>query len=206
MANRPPYVWSLRAGRYRDPKTGRFVSLKQVREAIDKALERAELEGRQLALRYRDGTISLIAWELGMRQLAKDVTLYSAAAAKGGWAQLSPNDLNNIGSHLKDQFEFLREFGKQLSTGKQALDGRFLQRADMYIRDGRALYHMIELEEHAVRGFKQYRNVLHSNDRCDGCIRETGRGFVPLGELVPIGSRDCRGNDKCSYQYEGALA
>lgn len=201
-----PYDWDPRTGRYHDPVTRRFVTLRAVRSAIDKSLERAEKEVRAIGISLREGRITLVQWELEMRRLIKDIALYSTAAAKGGWAQLTQADLGRVGQHLRVQYTFLRDFGKQVAAGKQVLDGRFLARMVLYAREGRTLYHITEVREHLIRGFTKYKNVLHPADHCSDCVAQTEKGFVEIGELIPIGDRQCRSNDKCSYAYEGALA
>lgn len=205
MPENRPYVWSPRAGRYRDPATGRFLSLAHVRNTISRSLVNAELAITSLGYQLRDSAISLIQWEIGMRQLLKDTALYNLAVAKGGWAQLNPNDYGRVGAHLQTQYKYLRRFGNQIASGEQALDGRFFQRVRMYAKEGRSLYHRAEVDEHIVRGFTRYRSVLHPADHCDECVEEASKGFVTIGELIPIGSRTCRSNDRCSYEYEGAL-
>jgi hypothetical protein len=32
-------------------------------------------------------------------------------------------------------------------------------------------------------------------------LSEAERGYVPIGTLIPIGERDCLGNDKCSMLF-----
>lgn len=206
MPRHRPYNWSPKAGRYRDPVTGRFVSLPAVRKAIDGALDNAEKEVRRLADRLRTRSVTLGEWELEMRRLTKDISLYSAAAAKGGWAQLNQADLGRIGVEVRRQYGFLRDFSARIATGATPLDGRFAQYSVMYAREGRALYHSFEMSVHEARGIKRYRNVLHPADHCEGCLAQSARGFVALGKLVPIGSRTCRSNDRCSYEYEDAPA
>lgn len=205
MADRP-YRWSPRAARYRDPRTGRFVSQASVRRALDGAIEGAEREVRRLADDLRERRISLAEWELAMRRQVKDVSLYSAAASKGGWAQLSPSDLGRVGAHVRGQYDYLRRFAQQIQSGEQPLDGRFAQRMSLYVRGGRSLYHRTEEREQALRGMQEKRNIRFPGDSCAGCIAAEAAGWVPIeGSDVPeIGERECRANCRCRWEYRAA--
>lgn len=204
---RGPYTWDQRSYSYRGAN-GRFVSAREVRGAIDGALESAQAEMRTLSQSLQAGRISLADWQAGMQRQIKSVHLYSAAAAKGGWDRMTPADFGRVGRHLaqgpaggEGQYQYLRRFAADIASGKQPLDGRFLARVDLYAQSGRATYHETERREMQVRGFTEERNVLGVADHCPGCLRETGRGWVGIGEIVRIGGRDCRTRCRCALSY-----
>lgn len=197
-----PYRWDSRTARYHDAQ-GRIVSRTQVRAAIDGALDRAEPEVRSLSEQLRAGRISLVQWELAIRQQVKDIHLWSAAAAKGGWAQMSQSDYGFVGRTVRDQYAYLRGFAAEIEAGLP-LDGRFLQRTALYSKGGRAMYHRTETRDQEIRGATEYRNVRHASDSCGGCVEAEAAGWVPIGTLVPIGGRECRANCRCSLEYRSA--
>lgn len=45
------------------------------------------------------------------------------------------------------------------------------------------------------------RNILGIAEHCASCIRETKRGWVPIGTLIPVGLRDCWFGCKCTVGY-----
>jgi hypothetical protein len=49
--------------------------------------------------------------------------------------------------------------------------------------------------------FDEERLVLGDAEHCQGCIDDNARGFVPIGTLAPIGSRECRQNCRCHFSY-----
>ena len=201
MASR--YEWAPRAGRYRNA-SGRFVSQAQVRQAIDATLEDQARKVRQLAEQLRTRKISPRRWELQMREAIKATHMASAAAAKGGWAQMSPADYGRAGREIRKQYAYLERFAKQVKSGEQPRDGRFLQRADMYSQAARKTYHATERAEMEKRGMAEERNLLRPADHCTGagsCTGETSRGWVAIGELIPIGDRLCRARCRCQIEY-----
>jgi hypothetical protein len=50
-------------------------------------------------------------------------------------------------------------------------------------------------------GFEEARSVLHPADHCPGCLVEAEKGWQPIGAMVPIGERDCKGNCRCTVEY-----
>lgn len=194
-----PFRWSAKAGRY-VRADGRFVSQKEVRRVIDRALDTEDARVRRLAQSLRRGTINLGEWREQMRDSIKTVHTYSAAAAQGGWARVTQADYGRIGALLKQEYLYLERFTFQIATGTQSLD-TVASRAAEYVQAGRATYHQVERASMKKAGYRQEKNVLRPADHCGGCIAERDRGWVPIGTLIPIGSRTCRRNCRCSLKY-----
>lgn len=196
----PRYYWDDRAGQYRGPG-GRFLPRATVRAAVDDFVGATAVQVRALSAGVRGGTVSLAAWEAGMRAAIKDTHLTAAALAKGGWAQMSPADFGLVGRRVRDQYGYLRGFVGDVASGRQALDGRFEARAALYAGAGRQTYYAQTEAELGKRGAEEERSVLHPAEHCGECIEEAERGWVPLGDLVPVGARECRSNCQCSVDY-----
>jgi hypothetical protein len=196
------FTWNAGAKRYRDAR-GRFVPRETVRRAIDTAIDGTRLEMLAASEALRAGG-SLDVWLVQMREAVKDANLYSAAAARGGWAQMTPADFGRVGRAVRDQYAYLDRFAADIADGL-TLDGGFLYRASTYAASGRKLYHAIERDEMLELGAVQEHNVEDpSAEHCTGansCEAETARGWVAVGALKPIGERKCRGGCKCRIEY-----
>jgi hypothetical protein len=199
-SNLLPFRWDPRTGQYVNG-AGKFVSRAKVRSVIDDILKQESANARDLALGLRNGDISLEAWRLSMRELIKNVHLLDAAAAKGGWAQLGADDYGRIGAIVKKEYQYLERLSRGISSGKIPLDGRIVQRAQLYAQAGRDTYHQVERATMAKAGYRFEANVLHPADHCGGCLGETARGRVRIGQLIPVGRRDCLRNCRCSMAY-----
>jgi hypothetical protein len=195
-----PFKWSPKTGQYVRPN-GRFVARKDVRAAIDVALEVEKGRALLLSQELRNGTISLTTWRSEMRAMIKNVHLYDAAIAKGGFAQMTPADYGRVGQIVREQYGFLERFAGQLARGEQALDGRFTERAKMYAEAGRKTYHQTERAVMRAAGFTREWNILHPADHCAGCLAATAMGKVPIGTLPAIGARDCRTRCRCTLGF-----
>jgi hypothetical protein len=193
------YVWDTRAKQYRGP-SGRFIPRTEIRRVLDVAIGERARRMQQLAQELRAGQLSGETWYVEMRQLVKDVHLYNAAAAKGGWAQLAEQDYGRVGRLVREQYRYLNRFAEQIGQGLP-LDGRFLQRAQLYAEAGRRTFYALMGSVMRDKGLTEERNLLHVAEHCQDCIDQTVRGWVPIGSLMPVGTRDCLGRCKCSIDY-----
>lgn len=198
----PTYTWDEKAGRYRGAG-GKFVPAADVHRALNEAIDQSAKEIKAAALLLRDGSLSLSQWQVAMEREIKNSHLASAAAAVGGFGQMTKADYGRVGNQIKAQYQFLRSFVQDIQKG-MPLDGRFLNRAAMYIEAGRATYSLFERLRNKARGKGEERNILGNAEHCIGansCTEQTAKGWVPIGGLVPIGQRLCRVKCKCSIEY-----
>ncbi len=197
---RGPFAWDQRSYSYRDSR-GRYLSGKQVRDAIDAALLSADKRAREASEALRAGRISLADWQVRMAREVKTVHVYSTAAARGGWLQMTQADYGRVGQRIRAQYEYLRRFAQEIASGKQRLDGTLVARATLYTQAGRSSYHATEQREMVNRLNTEERSVLHPADRCPGCVEEARRGWVMIGSMVPVGQRECRTRCRCTVAY-----
>ena len=198
-----PYTWDTKSASYRGAR-GRFVSAREVRDGLDGALEAASHRMRGLAGDLRERRISLADWQTSMAREVKNVHLYSAAAAKGGWNQMTPADYGRAGQRIRAEYAYLNARAVKIASGEQALDGSLERIAAMYGQAARGTYHAVEKLEQEIRGADQERNVRGARDSCAGCLAQTARGWVGIGELVPIGTRDCMTACRCLIEYRNS--
>lgn len=194
------FKWDPRAQRYRDGR-GRFVPRTQVVGALEKTLEKTRRRLQEVALDLRAGNLTVGRWQQATRALVKDLHLYSGALAKGGWDQMSPADWGRLGPRLKAQYQYLDRFAAQVASGEVPLDGRFLQRVDLYGQSGRGTYWKTRGKAQEEGGATEEQSILNPADHCEECLSEAARGWVPIGTLVPIGERICKANCKCEFEY-----
>lgn len=196
------YRWNATARRYIDAR-GRFVSETILRKEIDGALASATLRVRALAEQLRAGQITVEEWELAMRGLSKEVHLYTAAAARGGWAQMGDDDYGRVGRIVRDEYAWIRNFRTEIEGGLP-LDGRFLRRTELYAQAGRETFHKVERQGQLEQGNTLERSILGAADHCEGegsCIEQAARGWVTIGRLIAIGQRLCGRRCKCAIEY-----
>ena len=91
------FGYNPQARRYKDRQTGRFVSAKDVRSAVDAAIDKETSKMRAIAQQLVDGKINLAEWQLQTAALLKNLHVAMALAANGGLANTSNADLGYIG-------------------------------------------------------------------------------------------------------------
>lgn len=195
------FVWDARAGQYRASSTGRFVSRASVRAALEAALLAEERSAISLVAQLRTGSISLAAWRSEMTDLIKTVHLYSAAAARGGWAQLTPEDIQRITTIVRREVSYLDATAWRISTHDMPLDGRVATYARQYALAGRETYDAVDRAVALETGYTHERNILHPADHCEDCAYAESLGWVPIGTNRPIGQRQCRRHCQCTMEY-----
>lgn len=201
------FEYDPRTGQYRHIATGRFVPQSEVRSALDKYLDAKSDRVRDLAQQLQRREISLADWQRAMEREIALTHLASAAAAKGGWAQMTPADFGRVGSLVKAERKYLERFAIQIEEGLP-LDGRFLTRAQLYAQAGRHTFHVMRRREMQARGLGLVRRILHARDSCPGCLHLASLGFRPFGEIPPPGEgTECGRNCHCDEEFaeEGVL-
>lgn len=197
----PKFIWDVALGRYRYVKSGRLVSWKTIREQmLEKSARAGRKRVRQWTQQLRDGVMSLSQWRRNMADEVKYQNLNAAAAAKGGWSQMTQSDYGRAGAAIRRQYEYLDKATMALKRGAP-LDGRFFARAEMYPESSRTLFQKIRETKAVEEGMLMEQNKLGIADHCSGCITAERMGIVPIGSLTPIGFRDCLTRCHCWIVY-----
>ena len=189
------------SGRYRDTLTGRFVPSATVRRELDRYLDASDDAARALARALRNREVSLADWELGMRRLIKNTHLNAVALERGGWANMRPQDYGRAGQIIHEQYGYLKQFGLDIASGKQRIDGTLDFRAKLYTEAGRNSYYR-STHANMKAEITHVQSVLHARDNCRGCLDLAGRWFRigdPAYKLP--GNRDCLHNCRCSENF-----
>ena len=189
------------SGRYRDTLTGRYVPSATVRRELDRYLDASDDAARALARALRNREVSLADWELGMRRQIKNVHLNAVALERGGWQNLTPRDYGRAGQIIREQYGYLKNFGVEIASGKQRLDGTLDWRANLYSEAGRNSFYR-SMHANIKAEITHVQSVLHARDNCRGCLDLAGRWFRigdPAYKLP--GNRDCLHNCRCSENF-----
>lgn len=196
----PQYRWNEAAKRYIDSK-GDFIKFDLVRSALDTFLDNQTKVSKGLGVALLEGNISLREFRTQMRGIIKQTNLAGIALEQGGWYQVAPDAWGRVGNKIRNQYEYLENFVGEIASGKQPLNGSLWARAELYAKQGRMTYYQATRITAIEGNFTHEQNVLTPADHCDGCLRETAKGVVKIGELVPIGERDCLSNCRCYTIY-----
>lgn len=201
MARQTPYAFNARAARYRDPATGRFIPRSDVRQWLDRDIAASQARIQSTSNELRSGAIDLAEWQRIMREEIKQTQLAAEMLLRGGRNQMTQADFGRVGQRVREQYAFLNRLTDEIRAGTIRADGTFLNRAKMYAASARVGFHEGLSAQLGELGYTHERSVLHPAEHCGVCVSEAARGYVPLGDLIPIGARTCLGNDKCSMLF-----
>jgi hypothetical protein len=197
------YRWSEATRRYIDGR-GRFIPNGQALKALEKDLANLNRLTDKLAGDLRAGRISLDAWRAEMMEIIKHTHLGSATLAKGGRAQMQPADYGRVGQIVREQYGFLEQWVRDITTGEAPLDGRLTSRAKQYVTAARPTYVAVRQADVSEAGFDEERSILTPAEHCLTCIVQDAIGWQPMGQMIPIGDRPCRANDKCRCEFRNS--
>jgi hypothetical protein len=197
----PRYGYNSDAGRYIDNRSGRFVPQSRIKGLITRQITRSRNELVSLATQLQNGEINLQEWRLASIQELKVLHVANAAAAKGGWAQMTQADYGRAGGKLRSQIEYFDHMAAQVQYGTQKMDGRFMQRVQMYANAGYGTYSQTERESMVDQGMTEERRVRNAAESCDDCIEYANLGWQPIGTLPRIGDSQCLTHCACEFEY-----
>jgi hypothetical protein len=193
------YTFDHRTGRYRD-EAGRFVPERLVREAVDRVTDEASARLAALSDRLAAQEIALSTWQREAMAIVKDAHLAAGIAAHGGISQMDQHTYGFIGHQIRDEYQYLQHFAEAIATGRQPLSG-VAARAQQYGQAARSTFSRVFARDQLLRGAQYERSILSSAEHCSDCVDQAGRGWAPVGSLVPPGARRCRSNCRCRLTY-----
>lgn len=203
VPNFPEYRWNAAAGRYIN-SSGRFIKGAELRGALNSFITAQTNQMGIISELLVSGEIKLAEWQAEMMILVKDCNLAGAALERGGWFQMGPSEFGRVGNKIKGEYGFLRNFADEIASGSQKLDGTLGRRAKLYGNQARAAYYDSARASAVGMGFDQERSRLTPSESCDVCVGEEARGWQPIGEIIPIGSRTCLSNCNCYMEFRNS--
>lgn len=206
------FGWSELAGRYTDLATGRFVKFSDVRDSLESVMDASGENMNNLTNQLIAEQISLEQWQIGMMEEIKTAHTAAAAAANGGWAQMSQADWGATGRLIRDQYDFLRNFAAEIASGKQRLDGTARVRTDLYADAARGTFEETRRRyERLKNGMEEEARELGEADHCssdddptgerEGCLELAALSWQPIGTLPRIGNSVCITRCHCRFIF-----
>jgi hypothetical protein len=160
---------------------------------------------QELADALRAGTISIGEWEAGMRDYLREQYRVAVELGTGGNRSITQSDWGYEGSLLKKQYQFLNKFAQDIKDNPQKyITGNGLKyRMDLYKESAYTALANFQEREAKLQGFNEESNELGDAEHCGGCLEQPRypSEWVAIGEIIPVGSRDCIIRCKCTIRY-----
>lgn len=194
------FTWNTDKRRYYY-ESGRAVPLRTVEGWVDKATQNIEQRLENITRNLISNEINTAEWALQMKSEIRNAHNAMAMIANGGRKQMTAQAWGKVGSVIKQQNKFLDNFVRGIENGDIAITDALIARARLYGASVYPSYVKAVKEREINAGATEERSLLQDNVLCcDKCAAEASRGWVTIGELIPIGDRSCLMRCRCSYE------
>lgn len=196
---------------YVKTSTGKDVTRAQLDRYVENVSKETSLQMRKTTQQFIAGTIILAVWYERMRDLMKALYKTIWLLAIGGFVFDDDTARNAFYLFVLLQFNYLDNFAEQFNNGVQPPSGFAMTRAGMYGNYGNGLWQNINLANGPADGMTEGRRVLGPNENhCTekenknsdrpGCVELAALGWVPIGEVIPIGDAICYTHCRCKIE------
>lgn len=197
------YRWDKRLARYRDDKTGRFLSEKRIDELTAESIKASQSAVDELARMVSAGEINTETWKRAMRQEIKGEYIRQYVMQRGGREMMTSADWGSVGGMIADQYKYLDNFADQVGAGELS-EGQIAMRSRMYANSAREGASRAQGRAKGDAGY-QYEEWVNdpASDNCQTCVSRELEGIVPIGTHPPVGdgSTECKTNCTCHKTY-----
>lgn len=197
--------WSfdVTTGLWRSNLDGRLLSYQEVRRSVEAVVIGARMEASMAAAELpaegRDAGSIDTFWRT-MLMLIAGIHTAAAAAANGGIPALTLTARQALREAIARDNAYLAGFTSEIRAG---LDSATLgPRAASYMDSALVTYEQERMRVHKFLDYTEGRRITHPEaEHCNGCIEQEARGYVPIDEVVPLGSEECGQWCKCTIDY-----
>lgn len=190
------------AGQYRDAETKRFVPRSRILLELDREKQATQARMSGLTRRLASGSLSVSEWQMQMGQSLKNSHIRLAALSAGGRSQITQRHLGVVGGRLRGEYARIANFAQEMKAGQISV-AQAIARSKLYAQSALQTFHAGEKISREQEGKTMaMRSLDPGADHCRQCPGHATGGFVPLSQIVAIGTDcDCRGNCRCSIIY-----
>lgn len=197
-----PVVWVVAQARYRDTKTGRFISQATVIEYVKASIDASVGMFKSLGEQVSQGILSKTAFSTAFRQEIKDETIRQYVAGRGGIGSMTQADWGRVGRLIREQYKYAAKFESALGDLSEAA---IVNRASLYAQATGAAFEYGHKAAIIVSGkFKEEFWELGDAEHCSDCVDLNAKGWVPIGDLGTVpraGATACMVNCQCNLKY-----
>lgn len=94
----------------------------------------------RLAAQLADGKISILTWQIEMRQAMREAwTMQLVAGAGGDKSKIGSEEYLKLGTRLKQQYDYLERFARDIQT-KNLSQGQIAVRSRMYVDAAKSMF------------------------------------------------------------------
>jgi hypothetical protein len=188
---------------------GKAVTLRSVYRTLDRIRERMAGKLGRLTLDLEAGRITLSEWKRSFDRSITSSHILFGAFALGGIAVAVRNA--TLIDRVGEQLQYADAFSEEIRNGRAGSFAKIASRSKLYLQSPHILFTDLQLDLVKKTGFySEAMNVLRPAEHCFRskpdepfpiCTEITKRGWIPVDEMTPIGSRKCRRWCRCFLKF-----
>jgi hypothetical protein len=204
------WQFDLNTARYRYPPTtpgklGRMLPPDRADTLFERRLEAHQRDAARATDKMLAGKSTLREWQDDLKRIHRDTQLEARMIAVGGKGNMGFADYGAAGGRISAENRAIGRLGQEIEAGNISEPQIRVAVARRFEAGPRETYRRGRETVHARAGYALESNILEPGaEHCQGdtsCTGETERGRVPLGSIVPIGSRACKSGCKCRLAF-----
>ncbi len=197
----PEWIYERGTGRYRNLKTGRFLSRNAVLGLVQGRINSLSSDIFQSGDDLITGRLTLNDWQRNVAEDLKKLWIQQFALGKGGVDRVTPEEWLSMGRVLKAQYAYLRRFAGDIATGRIS-EAQLQARLRLYVQASSFGFWAGQDAAERQKGKQFMRRILGVAEHCPDCLRYAEQGIQPIGSLpLPTVGCVCRANCRCSVRY-----
>ena len=186
--------------RYRDNRTGRFVSTEKVRQISQQTINARIQKTDNITRDLLQKKITVSEWEEKMSFEIKDLTIQLYRIGK---PDMNASDYGRIGQMLRTQYARLRKFSRDIILGTQS-EAQILNRSKMYVAKSREAFEEGNRRGHALIN-RWEKRIITKKESCQECLFYESASWQPIGTLPrPTEKCTCRANCGCYFVFSNS--
>jgi hypothetical protein len=196
----PDYSYDPSLRKYRNTKTGRFLSQQQIKGLIARRIASANTELQLIGDRLLSDKISLQDWQLQTAGILKTIHSQTFLLGVGGQKNIVFDDYLILARKLKEQYKYFRNFAIACKQGISPL--QFRNRLGQYLKATKGTYYLGFRESAKRSGATHGYRILGDAEHCKECLQYASLGNIPIDEIVlPTEKCSCMIECKCNVVF-----
>jgi hypothetical protein len=187
--------WDSRLGQFRID--GRLVSPETIRRVMNRVVSTARTQILLATELLISGSYSNERWLKEMRRILKGGHAIASGLAFGGLD--STDGFLSFRERYDEEDDYLIGFWAAWGAGGVS-PARAVARSVMYASAIYVTWQIATGQQKKGAGFTEAMRIRTAAESCPGCIQYAGR-WIPISQMPPIGSLQCRSNCKCYIIY-----
>lgn len=196
-------LYDPRLGRFKDLSTGKMVSRANILKLVDEEAARLATRMQGHARLLAQSKIDLPEWQRRSAEDLKLSSIRSTLLGSGGKTRTTSAQYGATGRLLREQYQFLDGFARDLADGKLS-KAQAIARAASYGPSTKTAFHAAEkIAKRRENFIEAIRDLDPAAKHCSSCLRYSTNGlWIPIEQVIMPGVNcECFHYCRCRVRF-----